>query len=449
MFTDRSFDSVSFDSQVSTPKSELSTTVQTTEIVYNEDPVQTIERRSIETQTITEEKKNLNVDYDKLAEFLKRVTPSILEALDEAYGTDAFEDYDPKTSEDSFTNTQLLQKINSTNETESQMKVSDICWSIGGGTLAVSHGIPYHDTCPNKILEINACVTTLAYHPTEPSILAAGLFNGDVLVWNLRDDVWVTSVSVCTHGDTVSQVYWKERTLNDVSLLVSSSKDGYIFVDKMVANFTIAHPYKRLKVAKEHNPIENTRPRSSGGTRERAIESGLCITAFDFSFKHPVFFIVGTLCGGIYKCSLDRVAPIEGSNTFMDPVIDEYERHEGSVTCIKFSPIRNLFITSGTDKEMRIYDFEEHTCLRSISFENTVVGLTWMIGNQDVLAAYGAGSQIRLYNVTDGRPITSVKFEESDRENTSCLRVNSKKDLVAIGDTQGNIELWKVPRQLL
>ena len=45
----------------------------------------------------------------------------------------------------------------------------------------------------------------------------------------------------------------------------------------------------------------------------------------------------------------------------MDPVIDEYERHEGSITCIKCSPIRNFFVTAGTDKEIRIYDFEEVT----------------------------------------------------------------------------------------
>lgn len=45
--------------------------------------------------------------------------------------------------------------------------------------------------------------------------------------------------------------------------------------------------------------------------------------------------------------------------TLIDPVIDEYERHEGSITCIKYSPIRNLFVSASTDKEIRIYDFEE------------------------------------------------------------------------------------------
>lgn len=69
----------------------------------------------------------------------------------------------------------------------------------------------------------------------------------------------------------------------------------------------------RLKIVKERNPVESARPRSASGTRERAAEAGLCITSFDFSPKHPSIFIVGTLCGGIYKCSLDSVTPIEGS----------------------------------------------------------------------------------------------------------------------------------------
>lgn len=465
MFTDRSHDTVSFDSQLSSAKSELSVNVQTTEISYKQNPVQTVETRSVETQTIIDEKKKLEVDYLKLAQFLNKVTPSIIKALDESYGTSAFEDYDPETNGDLFTNTELLQKINSTNETDFQIKVTDMCWSIEGGTLAVSYGYLYHETwcdhlskielytqtknsdftdSPNRTLETDSCVTSLAYHPTKPLILAVGLFNGDVLVWNLRDNALPTPTIVSTHGDSVSQVYWKERTVNDVTVLVSSGVDGYIFVHKIATVTSI----KRFKIAKEYNPIESSRPRSAGGTRERAIESGLCITSFDFPFQDPVLFIVGTLCGGLYKCSLDRNASIEGDETLMDPVISEYEKHEGSITCIKCSPTRNLFVSTATNKEMRIYDFEKHTCLRSIFFENTIIGLTWMIGNRDVLATYGAGSNVKLYNVTNGRPVTNVKFDNSRRENTSCLRVNPQIDLLAISDTKGNIEIWKIPRQL-
>lgn len=57
MFTNRSLEAVSFNSQLSTTKSQQSTNIQTTEIVYDENSVQTIETRNVETQTISEEKK--------------------------------------------------------------------------------------------------------------------------------------------------------------------------------------------------------------------------------------------------------------------------------------------------------------------------------------------------------------------------------------------------------
>jgi len=50
---------------------------------------------------------------------------------------------------------------------------------------------------------------------------------------------------------------------------------------------------------------------------------------------------------------------ILGDATLIDPVIDEYERHGGSITCIKCSPLRNLFVSSATDKEIRIYNLDE------------------------------------------------------------------------------------------
>lgn len=68
------------------------------------------------------------------------------------------------------------------------------------------------------------------------------------------------------------------------------------------------------KIAKEKNPAENARPRSAGGSKERASEAGLHITCFDFSSKDHLLLVVGTLCGGLYKCKLDMAVPIEGDN---------------------------------------------------------------------------------------------------------------------------------------
>ncbi|KAH0948373.1 hypothetical protein HN011_010971 [Eciton burchellii] len=468
MFSSKSLDVVSFNSELSTTKSEASANVQTTEIVCANDDTQTTETRSIGIQTVNEQKANVQVDYDRLAEFLNRVTPGILEALDEAYGTNAFDDYDPNVAEVSSANVKLLKKINTSRGSDDQIKISDLSWSTVGGTLAVGHSYTYHESwcdhlssiqlysltaddlmdAPVKTLETSGCVTTLCYHPAEPSILAAGLSNWDVLIWNLRNDDFVMPVHVYTHSDCVSQVCWKPRSINDVSLLLSSSKDGYLLIHRLSANFTTVQLHKRFKIVKERNPVESARPRSAGGTRERAAEAGLCITSFDFSPKHSSIFIVGTLCGGIYKCSLDSVTFIEGDDTLVDPIIDEYERRDGSITCIKCSPLRNLFVCSATDKEIRIYNLDEHISQQTISVDNTVVGLTWMTGNQDVFMAFGADAFIRFFNVMDAKPVTCTKFEVTSKKSISSLRINSKRDMLAVGDVRANIEIWKFPRHL-
>lgn len=87
------------------------------------------------------------------------------------------------------------------------MRVSGIAWSLAGGTLGVSHSAINHETwcdhlsriqlyelnrdnkvetARNTYLEVNSCVTCLSYHPSEPSILAAGLFNGFVLIFSYK-----------------------------------------------------------------------------------------------------------------------------------------------------------------------------------------------------------------------------------------------------------------------
>jgi len=72
-------------------------------------------------QTVNEQKANVQVDYDRLAEFLNKVTPGILEALDEAYGTNAFDDYDPNVAEVSSANVKLLKKINTSRGSDDQV----------------------------------------------------------------------------------------------------------------------------------------------------------------------------------------------------------------------------------------------------------------------------------------------------------------------------------------
>lgn len=70
---------------------------------------------------MNEQKIDAQVDYGRLAEFLKKVTPGILEALDEANATKAFDDYNPNVTEASSATVELLKKISISKETDAQV----------------------------------------------------------------------------------------------------------------------------------------------------------------------------------------------------------------------------------------------------------------------------------------------------------------------------------------
>ncbi|XP_011499211.1 PREDICTED: WD repeat-containing protein 34-like [Ceratosolen solmsi marchali] len=465
MFTDKSFEPVGFEPQISNEKTQKAANIQTENVVYESEEVQVIETKNIETQTVNKTVKVPQYNYDKLATFLKRVTPGVMQFLDEQYGSSAFNDYNLSGTGEPCTNIHLVNRLNNLVMSDFKEKISDVTWSAGGGTLAVSHSATYHVTwcddltkiefynlskddqlisTPCKTLEVPSCVTSLVYHPEEPSIIVAGLFNGDVLVWNLRDESSVTPLQVCVHGDLVSQVQWHLKIFNGFSSLITSSAEGYIFIHKLTVNFTQSTLSKQYKIAKEM-----ARPQSASGSRERASEAGLPITCFDFSSKDHSLLVVGTLCGGLYKCRIDNDISIQGDENIFDPVVDEYDRHKGSVTCVKSAPIQNLFVSCASDKEIRIYNFDQPASLKVIIVENTVVQLTWHFGNQNIFLAYGAGSEVKFFNVNNGRPLTKMMLYSESRENTSCLNFNPKREMVAIGDTRGNLEIWKIPRNLI
>ena len=85
-------------------------------------------------------------------------------------------------------------------------------------------------------LELPECLTCLDFHPEDPSLLAGGAFNGDVLMWNLAaaEDKLVGKSTLCnyTHHEPVQRVCWTKDPLRRGHrgyLLCSIAADGKVF----------------------------------------------------------------------------------------------------------------------------------------------------------------------------------------------------------------------------
>ena len=64
---------------------------------------------------------------------------------------------------------------------------------------------------PDISIETSACITSLAAHPEYPAIVAVGLFNGEIFVYDIRqDDPLVAHVNNKheMHNDEITNLKW-------------------------------------------------------------------------------------------------------------------------------------------------------------------------------------------------------------------------------------------------
>jgi WD40 repeat protein len=149
----------------------------------------------------TEIMHKLTTEYD-FAE-ANNATAKTLQKLKEAEGVQ--DDF-----EDDFGDYSEPQKNDAGNKEkgDQQYQVTSVNWSCNGAALAVAYGKTDHVSwCEHQsiiniwsifrrnfnakkpIITIEApnCVSTISFHPKDPSILAAGTINGEIFIWRLND----------------------------------------------------------------------------------------------------------------------------------------------------------------------------------------------------------------------------------------------------------------------
>jgi WD40 repeat protein len=81
--------------------------------------------------------------------------------------------------------------------------------------------------------ETASCVTSLAFHPVIPSILAGGTFNGEIIIWRIieNQDPVITSSAMTedSHQEPISQLIWTVKD-DDKYQLISVGYDGKVLI---------------------------------------------------------------------------------------------------------------------------------------------------------------------------------------------------------------------------
>lgn len=189
--------------------------------------------------------------------------------------------------------------------------------------------------------------------------------------------------------------------------------------------------------------------------KQNVVENVVGVTCFAFSKHLPDMFVVGTEGGLVVQCSTSNPTKLKGGteiDPLYDPVYQYYQPHESSLVSIQFSKVKkDVFLTSGSDCQTRIYVIGQEEPARVIFDNNSINILYWVPNEKHLVFGYSAKGKIEVFNVITGK---QLKLDEDDDDKqvekatnmgASCFLNPYKSNMVAVGLKKGVLELWTVP----
>lgn len=192
------------------------------------------------------------------------------------------------------------------------------------------------------VFECDSGAMCLDFHPEFPNLLAVGLYDGSVLVYdiatNRRKPVYQSNVRVGKHTDPVWQVRWQEDDMSKSLMFYSVSTDG------RVAVWTVTKAEVEMSIAMELRLVTTGAEDDEEDTLVNALAGGCC---FDFNDTQGHLFVVGTEEGLIHKCS----------KAYNSQYLDTYNAHHMPVYAVRWNHLHpRVFLSASADWTVKLWD---------------------------------------------------------------------------------------------
>ncbi|KAF1537215.1 WD repeat-containing protein 34, partial [Eudyptula albosignata] len=425
----------------------------------------------------------VQVDYTSLLSFLQRVEDAVIKELNKNWKSRAFDGFEVNWTDQNET-VLCLHTLSYPEAQDQNLQVTSISWNATGSVVACSYGrldggdwsTEKSYVCtwnldrrglnpqrPDLVVDVPSSVMCLAFHPSQPSLIAGGLFGGELVVWDTSrtEDpvIWRTGMTDDTHTDPVYQVNWlPDAKHRKHTRLLSVSTDGKILVWREERDGWLA-------LAEGFAMVAQQIPRSTQLKKFAWGEAAVGVTSLSFSHFDPRVFVVGVEGGYSLKCStaaetlaLHRAG---SSVPLRAPAELAFSPHGGPVYSVSCSPfhrqVLNLFLSCGTDGQVHLHSMLQTQPLVSLQLSKKYLFcVRWSPVRPLVFAAAsGEGNcnkcfcfvgDVHLFDFgkSSQKPAVSIKQAAGECP-VYCLEFNIKQTrLLAAGDATGTVKVWQL-----
>lgn len=342
--------------------------------------------------------------------------------------------------------------------------VSSICWNpeyttlfaVGYGSYEFNKQVSGLICCyslkntsyPEYSYETESGVMCLDFHPQHSSLLCVGLYNGGVVVYDVRKGetvpVFEPESPESKHTDPVWQVSWNVQKEGDDSPLSfhSVSSDG--FVKRWILKKNNMMSETVIQVQLEVPPMDTNEEEGETGPTKAPEPSqlvglaGACCFDFNGNDANPLF-VVGTEEGAInsytnsYTCQHQRT----------------YDGHRMSVYTVKWNPFHHgVFLSCSADWTVKLWDSNCSTPICTFDLGTSVSDVAWSPYSSTVLAVITADGKVRVYdlNVNKHEPVGETRVNKKAK--LTHIAFNPIEPIVCVGDDRGVVQVLKLSTNL-
>lgn len=349
------------------------------------------------------------------------------------------------------------------------------------------------------------CVMSIAFHPSQPTIIAGGLYNGEIRVWDIANEeeplLMSSKIDDLFHREPVSDIIWVRDYLDSGRgyNIVSSSTDGKVLTWS---------PKNKLAYPRSGCVLIPTKTYyGHGNVANRYPTLGATSVAFSIDASN---FVIGTEGGGLVKSLqhskllkrkgyvksgewrysveaariLENVADVnryevkrhierfvnerdgkklvevddifaarpKATNLYPNGGKFAFEPHSGPVYKVAFSPFhRNIFLSCSTDGTIRVYNMLRKEPLIYLEpTEGYLFDVAWSTGRPLVFAAADGKGNIYVYDLLKDMlsPVHTFQVDKHSNKVTAICFNPADPSLLSSCDIAGKLITWQLGSEL-
>jgi dynein axonemal intermediate chain 4 len=283
---------------------------------------------------------------------------------------------------------------------------------------------------PHRVIPIPSSATSLAFSRDQSHLLAVGLYNGSVMIFDIRDESDKPSLQSVhltgKHSEPVWGIHWVPKSGNEPGEhLTSISSDGTVKQWSMKKGLV---PHQIMQLKRIPNLAQFKVQEIDGISRQA---SGLC---FDFPFSDTTQYLAGTEDGLIHKCS----------TSYNEQTLENFYGHTAPVYRVQCSPFTdNVFISCSADWTAALWTQKNtRPVLQFQSGKDYVQDIRWSPLNSCVFGTVTRDGRVEIWDLEQSTldPVIS----EVHSSPITTLLFNESSPVVLAGCKNGEVHVYRV-----